>query len=125
MPEITNTQLQAAVAALAKKSTRTAEAIQAWGQALADEARDTARVAEGIASIGVDVDTVSETRELAQILTGIEGAATAYASSVNNTAKAATASHDQIRITHDGFQEAYRRAPVDVANVNRDWFEQE
>jgi hypothetical protein len=125
MPDITNTQLQAAVTALAKKSVRTAEAIQAWGQTLADEARDTARVAEGIATMGVDVDTVSETRELAQTLTGIQAAATAYAASATDTAKSATASHEQIRATHDGFQEAYRRAPVDVSNLNRDWLEQE
>lgn len=125
MPELTNTQLQAAVAALAKTSTRTAEAIQAWGQALNDETKDVARVAEGIAAMGVDVDSVSETRELARSMDGIQEATTAYASSLNNTARAATASHEQIRTTHDGFQEAYRRAPVDVSTVKRDWFEQE
>ncbi|WP_331746870.1 hypothetical protein [Streptomyces sp. NBC_00842] len=125
MPDLTNTQLQAAVTKLAKNSTRTAEAIHAWGQALDDEAKDTARVAEGIAGMGVDVDTVSETRELSQTLTGIQAAATAYSSSANNTAKAATASHEQIRITHDGFQEAYRRADADPRNLSRDWLEQE
>lgn len=125
MPDLTKTQLQAAVTKLAKTSTRTAEAIQAWGQSLNDEARDTAGVAEGIAGLGVDADTVSETRELARSLTGIQDAATAYASTANNTARAATASHEQIRTTHDGIQEAYRRSPVDMSNLNRDWLQQE
>ncbi|MFJ1900514.1 hypothetical protein [Streptomyces sp. NPDC088115] len=125
MSELTNNQLQKAVAKLARNSIRLAESIEAWGQALDDEARDTARVAEGIGGMGVDVDTVAETRELAQTLTGINSAVGAYASAARDTAKAAAASHEQIRTTHDEIQEAFNRGATDYTYLDRDWLTQD
>ncbi|MGW5529403.1 hypothetical protein [Streptomyces xanthochromogenes] len=126
MPEkTTNTALKKAVAELEKSVTRSADAIGARAQALADEAQDTQRVAEMIGGMGVDSSTVGETKDIAKTLDALAAGARSYASAGHTTAKSAQAAHDQTRASHDAVQDAYRRAPVDISNMNREWLTQE
>lgn len=121
MADITNKQLQAAVTALGKTVTRDAEAILGAALAIRDDAMDTARVAEQIASLGVDQASVAETHELAKVMEGVSKASASYAAASNTTARMATAAVDQARASHDGIQEAVNRAPVDTTNLKRQW----
>lgn len=121
MADITNKQLQAAVTALGKSVTRDAEAIRAAALAIRNDAADTARVAEQIASLGVDSATIAETRELVKVMEGVSAASAAYAAASDTTARSATAAVSQARSSHDGIQEAVNRAPVDTTNLKRQW----
>lgn len=125
MPDLTYTQLKAAVTALAKTVTRDADAIRAFAQQTEEEATDTARVADGIGALRVDTQTVAETHELSSIMRGLSETAIQYAAAGDNTAKAATAAHEQAQRTHAGMQEAFNRSPVDLRDVDREWFRQE
>ncbi|MEU7435634.1 hypothetical protein AB0B07_33075 [Streptomyces sioyaensis] len=125
MPEITYRQLKADVENLAKEVSRDSEAVRCSVQRIDSDAKDTARVAEMIAGMGVDTATLGETRDLARLMGGFSEAAIAYASAGDNTAKSANAAAVQAHTTHGGFQEAYSRAPVDVRNLNREWLRQD
>ncbi|MFD3516352.1 hypothetical protein [Streptomyces sp. NPDC058657] len=124
MAAITFSELKREVTQLAKNATKGADAIRAEAQAIDAAAQDTRRVAEQIASMGVDQETRSETHHLAKLMAGVSEAAIDYASAGDTTAKAAQASHDQAQTTHGGIQAAYQRSPVDLSNVNREWFRQ-
>lgn len=127
MPELTHNQLKKAVAGIAKTVARSAEAIRGHAKNIDDEATDTSRVAEMIATIHVDPSTVAETRELAKIMAGVSEASIAYAAAGDTTARAAQAAHDQARASHDGIHEAASRSSAgrDVYNVHRDWLTQQ
>jgi hypothetical protein len=126
MADLTYKQLQSAVTDLKKNVTRASQAIQARAQTIDDEAKDTARVADMIASMQVDTATVSETGDLSRILRGVSDAAITYAAAGDNTARAAQTAHQQAHTTHDGINEAVNRAPVDnIHRVHREWLRQE
>lgn len=125
MADITYRQLKAAVTALGKDVARGAEAIQARAEQIAADARDTARLAELIASMGVDQATVAETSELAKNADGVSQASLAYAAAGDTTARAMRAAYDQAHASHDGINEAVARSTVDVSGLNREWLRQE
>ncbi|KIF66301.1 hypothetical protein HY68_37005 [Streptomyces sp. AcH 505] len=126
MPDkITYRQLNSAVTGFAKRVSRGSEAIKGESLVISDAAVDTARTAEGIAGMGIDPDTVAETRGLARLMDGLSASATAYVSTADTTARAAQAAHDQNRDSHQGIAEAFNRSPVDLSAVNRTWFAQE
>ncbi|MFE4915821.1 hypothetical protein ACFRCX_30415 [Streptomyces sp. NPDC056652] len=125
MAELTYKQLLKAVTDLQKDVTRSSEAIRVKAQQMDEEARDTARIAEMIGGMGVDSDTISETRDLSRLMNGVSEAAIAYASAGDNTAKAAKAAYDQAHATHGGIQEAFARAAVDMTSLDRDWLRQD
>ncbi|WP_432185485.1 hypothetical protein [Streptomyces tendae] len=127
MPDLTYAQLAKATAALAKDITRSSEAIHTHAKNIADEAQDTARTAESIAALRVDSATVAEIREVARLMDGIAGAATAYAAAGDTTARAAQAAHDQNKASHAGIGEAISRSTVgrDIYQTDRTWLTQE
>jgi len=125
MPELTHTQLKRAALALAKTVSRDAEVVRGLGKEIDDEARDTARVGDQIGAMRVDNATVGETRELSKIMAGLSEASIQYATGASTAGSRAKAVHDEAQRTHDGMQEAFRRSPVDLRDVNREWFRQE
>ncbi|CAM5499992.1 MULTISPECIES: hypothetical protein [Streptomyces] len=125
MAELTLRQLKKDVAALAKDVARGAEAIHGVTRELDEDAKDTARVAEMIAGMGVDTTSVAEARELAKLTSAAGNELLAYANLGDSTARAAQAAHNQARASHDGINEAYSRAPVDISNMKREWLQQE
>lgn len=125
MADLTYAQLKAAVDALAKNVAQDSEKIRVFARQVADEATDTARVAEGIGAKGVDKETVAETQQLSKLMHGLSQAAIEYASAGDTTAKAARAAHSQTQRTHAGIQEAFTRSPVDLSNLDREWLRQE
>ncbi|MFJ5294566.1 hypothetical protein [Streptomyces sp. NPDC088348] len=125
MADLTYKQLQKAVTDIKKDVTRAADAIRAKSQKIDDEAQDTSRVAEMIGGMGVDPETVAETRDLSRIMKGVSEATIAYASAGDTTAKAADAAYTQAHSTHGGIQEAVSRSSVDVRNLDREWLRQE
>lgn len=125
MADITYRQLKADVENLAKQIARDSEEIRCSVQRIDDDAKDTARIAEMIAGMGVDAATVGETRDLARIIAGFSEAATSYAAAGDTTAKSATAAATQARTTHGGIQEAVSRSSVDVRGLNREWLRQD
>lgn len=125
MADITYRQLKADVTALSKDVARGADAIRARAQQIADDARDTARLAEMIASMGVDDATIAETNELAKNADGVSQASLAYAAAGDTTARAMKAAHDQAHASHDGINEAVSRSTVNVSRLDREWLRQE
>jgi hypothetical protein len=126
MSDLTNDRLKRAVASLAKAEAKDAEAVRTLAKFIDDEAQDTARVAEGIASFRVDTDTVSETHELSKIMAGLSEATIAYASAGDTVSKQAQAVHNTARAAHDGIEEAFARSTAsNVYDLNRDWLAQE
>ncbi|MFE3381306.1 hypothetical protein [Streptomyces anulatus] len=118
-------ELQNAVTALGKQVTRDAETIQQHGQHIANEAQDTARTADGIAALGVDPDTISETTALAQLMDYLSDSAHAYVSAADTTAKSARAAHAQNQASHGGIAEAVARSEVQTDNLHREWLREE
>ncbi|MFF2411875.1 hypothetical protein [Streptomyces sp. NPDC058092] len=121
MAQIKNKQLQQAITALGKSVTRDAEAIRNAALAIREDAQDTGRVAEQIAGLGVDPESVGETRDLAKAMEAVGQASDAYSSASDNTARMAQAAVAQARASHDGIHEAVSRSPVDVSGLNRSW----
>jgi CRISPR/Cas system-associated endoribonuclease Cas2 len=126
MADLTYKQLQKAVADLQVNTARAAEAIRSRATRIDEEAQDTARVAEMVARMKVDNETVAETKHVARIMRGVSEAAIAYASAGDTTAKAAKATHEQAKTTHSGIQEAVSRSNVtNVYDLNREWLRQD
>jgi acyl-CoA synthetase (NDP forming) len=127
MPDLTYAQLAKATADLARDITRSAEAIRLHAKTIDDEAKDTTRVAESIASLKVDSATVAETREVGRIMAGLSEAVLAYAAAGDDTARAAQAAHDQNKASHSGIGEAVSRSPVgrEIYDLDRGWLTQE
>ncbi|MFG2532725.1 hypothetical protein [Streptomyces sp. NPDC048516] len=125
MADITYKQLKAAVEGLAKEVSRASDAIRGRAQQIDEEAKDTARIAEMIAGMGVDTATVGETRDLSRLMNGVSEAAIAYASAGDNTAKSAAAAAIQANTTHGGIQEAFSRAAFDMSHLDRNWLRQD
>jgi ribosomal protein L12E/L44/L45/RPP1/RPP2 len=123
--ELTYQGLRRAVMALSKDITRATSAIRVEAGRMSDEAKDTARIAQMISSMGVDADTVADATTLSKIMEGVSAEAISYISTSEMTARAASAAHDQARATHQGIQEAVTRSPVDVSSTSREWFRQE
>lgn len=123
MADIAYKQLQAEVTALAKEVRRGAEAIQQDAKYVDDEATDTARIADSIASLKVDQATVAETREVSKIMAGLSEAVLAYAAGADTTARQAQAVHAQNHTSHDRLAEAFQRSTVghDIYSVDRTW----
>lgn len=125
MADLTYNQLTTAIYDLQHRVLRDAEEIRIQALKIEEIADDTTRVAEMIGSMKVDPYTVGETRDLAGILLGIGGAAHSYAAAADVTARTAAAAVEQARTTHGGIDEAVSRAPIDVHDVDREWFRQE
>ncbi|MFE1767204.1 hypothetical protein ACFW81_23675 [Streptomyces angustmyceticus] len=125
MADITYKKLKAAVESLAREVTRSSDAIRVKVKQIDEEVKDTARVAEMIAGMGVDTATVGETRDLSRLMDGVSEAAITYVSDGNTTAKAASAAAAQAHTTHGGIQEAVSRSTVDVRGLNREWLRQD
>jgi hypothetical protein len=125
MADLTYAQLKAAVDNLAKNVAKDSEKIRVFAQQIGTEATEVARTADLIGAKGVDKDTVAETELLSKLMYGLSQAAIEYASAGDTTSKAAGASHDQVKRTHAGIQEAFTRSPVDLSNLNREWLRQE
>lgn len=127
MPDLTYGQLAKATAALAKDIARSSEAIRSHAEAIKDEAKDTARIAESIGALRVDPATVGETREVARLMDGVAGAVIDYASAGDTTARTAKAAYDQNKASHSAIGEAAARSTAgrDVYDVNRIWLTQE
>lgn len=123
--DITYRELQRDVTNLGKQVVQASEAIRGHAQTITDEAADTARVAEAIAALGVDHETVAETSALARLMDSLSDAAISYASKADTTAKAAQAAHTQNQASHGGIAEAVSRSSVDVSNLRREWLQQE
>lgn len=115
MPDITYRQLQKAVADMTVVIARGNDAIQETARRIAEEARDTARTAEGIGAMNVDTATISETHQTARNMTGLSDAAVAYASAAETTAARAQAVQDANHASHDGINEAAARSPIGSA----------
>lgn len=125
MSDLTLAKLKKAVTAVANSTARRGEAIRTLAKHIDDEARDTARIAEGIGAMGVDKETVSETSDLSKIMAGLSEQSLVYASASADTSRRAQAAHDQAHASHGGMQEAFKRSPVDLSTVKREWFRQE
>ncbi|MEU5976339.1 hypothetical protein [Streptomyces sp. NPDC047315] len=128
MAGITYTDLVRATNKLAAGLARNSEQVGARAARLEEEAQDTSRVAEVISAIRVDPSTVGECRDLVAALLGWTGAMNAYAAASATTARSAEAAQEQARRTHEAFQEAFRRSPVDrdeLSQVKRSWLTQE
>jgi hypothetical protein len=126
MSDLTNARLKQAVANLARAEAKDAEAVRTLAKYIDDEAQDTARIAESIASFRVDNDTVSETHELSKIMAGLSEATISYASAGETVSKLAQAVHSTAGATHDGIEEAFARsAASNVYDLDRGWLEQE
>ena len=125
MADLTYKQLQKAVSDLAQDVMQHAGAVLRDAQTVDNEAKDTARIAEVIAAIGVDAATVAETQQLATITAGVSQAAIAYASAGDTTSKAAQAAGAQAKASHGGIYEAYNRATVDISAMKPQWLSKE
>lgn len=125
MPDLNYKQLLKATSDLAQEVLANSQAVQADGQYVDNEARDTGRVAEMVGSMGVDQDTVGETGQLGRIISGVSTAAIDYVAAADTTSKTARAAHDQTRASHGGIHEAYNRATVDISNMKPDWLRQD
>lgn len=124
--DLTHGHLKRIVATFAKVAAQDAEAIRVLAKTIDDEAKDTARIADGIAALHVDTDTVAETHELAKILAGVSEATITYASGADIASKLAHAAHGTASRTHDGIDEAFARSTAtDVYDLNRSWLSQE
>lgn len=123
MVDITYRQLRREVQALAKDVRKGAEGVRTRAKAVDEEAKDTTRVAEMIAGMGVSPHTVAETRELAKIMRGVSEASIAYATASDTTAKAADAADAQARASHEGIQQAVSKSPDHAKNHK--WYRQE
>lgn len=125
MADLTYQQLQKTVTDLAKDVMQHAGAVRADALGVDRDAKDTARVAEVIAAIGVDPDTIAEAHQLARITAGVSQAAVAYANAGDTTGKAAQAAGAQAKASHGGINEAYNRSTVDISHMKPQWLTQE
>ncbi|MFJ2110597.1 hypothetical protein ACIOEX_01490 [Streptomyces sp. NPDC087850] len=122
---ITYPELQRSIANLMMEVVRATDAIRTHGLNIAEEASETAQLADGIAAIGVDRDTVAETTQLSRIMDGLSDSARVYTAVGDTTSKAAEAAYEQNLVSHGGIGEAVSRSPVDVSNLDREWLRQE
>lgn len=88
-----------------------------------EQARDTGRIAEQIAALKVDTETVAETREVARIMLGLSTSAIAYATAADDASRAASAAEQRTITDHGGIKEAADRSPAPMAD--RGWYRQE
>lgn len=121
--DLTYRQLKREVAALATEIRHNSKAHQKTAQIMADEAKDTGRIADQIASLQVDPGTTSETREVAKIMQGIVAATVNYAAAAEDAGKAADAAQQQAVNDHGGIQDAVDNANVTMAAAI--WYTQE
>lgn len=115
--DLTYRQLLRETRDLAREVRRDAEAHRKLAAKQDDEAKDTGRIAEQIAALGVDSATVAETREVARIMRGLSESALAYATGTDEAARAAKAVENEAVTTHGGIQEAVDRSPAPMANA--------
>lgn len=101
--------------ALAKEIRKATDAHRATASRMADEAKDTGRIADQLAHLKVDAATIAETREVARTMQGLSNAAVAYISGCDTASKAAAGAHDAAVTTHGGIQEAVDRSPAPMA----------
>jgi hypothetical protein len=123
--DLTYKQLQKTVAALARDVAQHAAAVGHDAKTVDHEAHDTARIADTIAGIGIDADTIAETQQLARITAGVSQAAIAYAAAGDTTGKAAQAAGAQATASHGGIHQAYTRSTVDISHMKPEWLRQE
>lgn len=126
MADLTYKQLLRKSTDLARQIVRDAEGGRKVSHQIEEEADDTCRVAQMIAAMKVDPNTVAETTELAKIMRGLSDDAIKYAAGSDDTAKAAQATYDETRNSHGGINQAVNASNVTgIFDVNRDWFTQE
>lgn len=123
--DLTYKALRAKAANLEKKVSRNADDIKEAAKVIDEEAKETGREADQMATKSVDKDSVADSKELSKVIKGLSDGILTYAAKAQDTAKQAKAAGDQAKSTHGGFQEAFDRSDVDgLENVDRDWFEQ-
>lgn len=115
--DLTYRQLLREVRTLTREVRRDTEAHRKLAAKQDNEAKDTGRIAEQIAALGVDQATVAETREVARIMRGLSESALAYATGTDEAARAAKAVENEAVTTHGGIQEAVDRSPAPMANA--------
>lgn len=92
-------------------------------QHLEELAGQVKRNGEMIAIKRIDQQTIGENRDLADTLSAAMAAAQNVSGAANDAQKATRAAHDQLQTSGGGIQEAARRSPVDVSEVDPSWFE--
>ncbi|MFF6866656.1 hypothetical protein [Streptomyces ardesiacus] len=125
MTDLTLAQLQKQVTDIANRTARRGDRIRSLAQQIDAEARDTGRIADSIAAIGVDNETISECHDLARTVAGLSESSLSYAAKSDDTAAAARAAHDQAHASHAGIREQFRAAPVDTRDLDTRWLAQE
>lgn len=115
---LTYRELRRETRLLAKEIRQATDAHRKTAATLDDEAKDTGRIAEQIASLNVDTATVAETREVSRITRGISETALSYATAAHEAAVAAAAAERQAVNDHGGIQEAADRSPAPMANAS-------
>lgn len=127
MPEITYRTLQKGVSDLTKVIARNNEAILEQARILIEEANDTKRVGDQIASVKVDKATIGETQQLAKVMLGLAEAVKEFQTAQHTTMNRSQAAYDANQRSHDGINEAVNASPVvqEIFLVDRDWFAQE
>lgn len=124
--DLTNKQLQAQAAALAKEAARDGGKIAQIAATMRDEAQHTRRTGNQISAMNVDPATVSENEELAKSIDGLSDVALAYCTTAQDTTRYAEWVASTAGATHDGIGEAVNRSPAQgIHDVNREWFTQE
>ncbi|MFD7448285.1 hypothetical protein [Kitasatospora sp. NPDC059827] len=121
--DLTYRELVRQVRELSRKVRRDTAAFQALATAQKEQAQQTGRLAEQIATLHVDAATVAETREVSRIMQGLSDAAIAYAASAEEAGREAVATERQAHTDHDGIQQAVDSSRVPMAD--RTWYTQE
>lgn len=127
MPEITYRTLQKGVSDLTKVIARNNEAILEQARILIEEANDTKRVGDQIASVKVDKATIGETQQLSKVMLGLAEAVQEFQAAQHTTMKRSEGVYEANQRSHDGINEAVNASPVgqEIFLVDRDWFAQE
>jgi hypothetical protein len=127
MPDLTYGKLAKAVEGLTHSIVRDGIAIKSVTHAMSEEAAQTYRTAQAIASMFVDTATISETHELAKQMSAQSEDCGNYASAADSTGWIMVDVREQNRASHRDIGTAAQRSPVgaDIYNVNREWFRQE
>ncbi|MER6610245.1 hypothetical protein ABT282_31125 [Streptomyces sp. NPDC000927] len=126
MADLTYAGLLSEIRDIVKHTNVMGERLKERARSLEESAKDTSSVAEMIAAMNVDKDTVSEAQELAKITSGLSQATIKTVGTCDTAQRQAIATGDQARTTHGGINERVNRSTVSgIHNVSRDWFEQQ
>lgn len=121
--KLTYLKLIKATRGLAKKIRRDTDAHRKLANDMHQRSKETGRLADQIAALHVDAATVAETRDLADQMQHMAGAALSYATAAFEASRLAVAAEQQATQNHAGIQEARDKSPVPMAD--RGWYTQE